>query len=193
MGFRSSSLTIKFANLLSSKTIPNLRNPIPPNPNDAKRIFMKLPYVKEMTGQISKEINSFLKKLDFKIQFCLVHETCNLRNLFAYKDRQNDLHRIGVVYKIKCSCNATYIGQTARNLVTRLNNHNPNSSTAQDTDVFRHLKDNPDHKIKFNEPEILAQSDHWRKLLISETLLVLQHNPDLNVEKISTPLYLFNT
>ena len=32
-----------------------------------KRIFMKLPYIKEMNGRIPKEINGFLKKLDFKV------------------------------------------------------------------------------------------------------------------------------
>ena len=37
--------------------------------DDTKRIFMKLPYIKEMNGHIPKEINGFLKKLDSKVTF----------------------------------------------------------------------------------------------------------------------------
>ena len=36
------------------------------------------------------------------------------------------------------------------------------------------------------------RSDHWRKLLIKETLMIQQRNPDLNSDKASIPLYLFN-
>ena len=40
---------------------------------------------------------------------------------------------------------------------------------------------------------ILAHSENWRKLLIKETLLVQNHKRSLNIDKISVPLYLFNT
>ena len=56
---------------------------------DTKRIFMKLPYIKEMNGHIPKEINGFLKKLDFKVTFILINETFNLKRLFTFKERQN--------------------------------------------------------------------------------------------------------
>ena len=110
---------------------------------NTKRIFMKLPYIKEMNGHIPKEINGFLKKLDFKVTFILINETFNLKRLFTFKERQNKLHRSSVVYRITCSCKSTYIGQTSRNLITRLKNHDPNSLHRQDTDVSKHLTDNP--------------------------------------------------
>ena len=161
--------------------------------DDTKRIFMKLPYIKEMNGHIAKEINGFLKKLDFKVTFILINETFNLKRLFTFKERQNKLHRSSVVYRITCSCKSTYIGQTSRNLITRLKNHDPNSPNRQDTDVSKHLTDNPDHKIDFDKTEIMAQTNHWRKLLITKTLLIQKHNPNLNVDRTSIPLYLFNT
>ena len=154
---------------------------------------MKLPYIKEMNGHIPKEINSFLKKFDFKVTFILINETFNLTRLFTFKERQNKLHRSSVVYRITCSCKSTYIGQTSRNLITRLKNHDPYSPNRQDTDVSKHLTDNPDHKIDFDKTEIMAQTNHWRKLLITETLLIQKHNPNLNVDRTSIPLYLFNT
>ena len=47
---------------------------------------MKLPYIKEMTGRIPKEINGFLKKMEFKVTFILINETFNLKRLFTFKD-----------------------------------------------------------------------------------------------------------
>ena len=98
----------------------------------------------------------------------------------------------GVVYEISCNCGSSYIGQTSRNLITRINNHDPSSKTPQDTDVARHLTDHPNHAVCYNNPIVLAGSDHWRKLLIKETLMIQRRNPDLNSDKASIPLYLFN-
>ena len=39
-------------------------------------------------------------------------------------------------------------------------------------DVTKHLTEKQDHSINFNDVVISAQSDHWRKLLIKETLLI---------------------
>ena len=38
-----------------------------------------------MNGHIPKEINGFLKKLDFKVTFILINETFNLKRLFTFK------------------------------------------------------------------------------------------------------------
>ena len=110
--------------------------------------------------------------------------------LFTFKERQNKLHRSSVVYRITCSCKSTYIGQTSRNLITRLKNHGRTSPNRQDTDVSKRLSDNPDHKIDFDKTEITAQTNHCRKLLITETLLIQKHNPNLNVDRTSIPLYI---
>ena len=69
-----------------------------------KRIFMKLPHIKEMNGHIPKEINTFLKNLDFKVTFILIDKTFNLKRLFTYKERQNKLHRFSIVCRITCIC-----------------------------------------------------------------------------------------
>ena len=58
---------------------------------------MKLSYIKKMNGHIPKEINGFLKKLDFKVTFILINETFNLKRLFTFKERQNKLHRSSVI------------------------------------------------------------------------------------------------
>ncbi|XP_071050947.1 uncharacterized protein [Onthophagus taurus] len=51
------------------------------------------------------------------------------------------------VYKILCKvCNATYIGQTGRNLKVRFKEHLKNDNSA----VFRHLRDNDHQKISYS-------------------------------------------
>ena len=135
-----------------------------------KKFFMRSPFIREISRQIEKGIKSFFAKLDFETNFLLLNDTYSLKNVFKHKEQQQILHQYGVVYEISCNCGSSYIGQTSRNLITRINNHDPSSKTPQDTDVTRHLTDNPNHAICFNNPIILARSDHWRKLLIKETL-----------------------
>jgi len=53
----------------------------------------------------------------------MCHRTYNIGKLFTYKYRQALLHLSGVVYQLSCSCGQTYVGQTKRNLITRLNEH----------------------------------------------------------------------
>ena len=49
-------------------------------------------------------------------------------------------------------------------VITRLKDDGPTSPNRQDTDVSEHLTNNPDHKIDFDETEIIAQTNHWQKL-----------------------------
>ena len=98
-----------------------------------------------------------------------------------------------MVYKLKCSRGNSYVGQTQRNLKFRLEEHNPSKFNHQNTDVVKHLYSHPDHFVDFKNPEIFASAFNHRELLIEETLLMQQQQPEINVDNFSTPLYLFNT
>ena len=100
------------------------------------------------------------------MQLHLIHTTCKLKKLFLYKDKQPHLQQFNVIYQLKCDCGVLYIGQTRRNLIIRLNNHNIDSPFQQKTDVSKHQVDNPNHKIDFNNCAILGFPNHWQKLLI---------------------------
>ena len=93
-----------------------------------------------------------------------------------------------MVYKLKCSCGHSYIGQTKRNLKFRLDEHNPLKSNHQATDVAKHLYTYPDHFMDFEYPEILASAFNYRELLIKETLLIQEQQPEINVDNFP-PLY----
>jgi len=83
--------------------------------------YCAIPYKKNFSKKISKSIiNSGLK-----IVF-----TCNNKLNSFIKTNKDDLsltQKCNVVYKISCSeCNASYVGQTKRQLNTRIKEHRQN-------------------------------------------------------------------
>ena len=86
----------------------------------SKIVYIKLLYVREISNQFSKKIDSFFQKFDTNMLLRLIHTTCKLKKLFPYKDKQPHLQQFNVIYQLKCDCGASYIGQTGRNLITRL-------------------------------------------------------------------------
>ena len=122
-------------------------------------------------------------------QFRFIHETNKLKKCFTYKDKQNHLHRSSVVYKLTCTCGSNDIGQTRRNLITRINEH----KFDQRSEVCKHLLTNPAHRLNFKQPEILGSIVGQKKLHLLESLLIQQHQPDLNVDGSAIPLLLLIT
>ena len=160
---------------------------------DIRKILLYLPYLGETSLQLEKELrNVFRKYLKELAHLSLIHKTHTIGDHFKYKDNQAHLERSNVVYKLKCSCGHSYIGQTQRNLKFRLDEHNPLKSNHQATDVVKHLYTYPDHFMDFKNPKILASAFNYRELLIEETLLIQTQQPEINVDNFSTPLYLFN-
>jgi len=55
----------------------------------------------------------------------------------------------------------------------KLNRNNPEcNNQSQETDVTRHLQNNPEHHIDFESSQILARRNNNRKLRINETSLI---------------------
>ena len=86
-------------------------------------------------------------------------------------------------------CPRLYIGQTRRNIKSRMEEHNPEAKFSYKTDVTKHSLDNPEHTIDFEHPEVLASALNLKKLLIKETILIQQHRPDINANDFSASLY----
>ena len=58
--------------------------------------------------------------------------------MFKHKEYQLTLLRSYVVYKLTCSCDSVYIGQTRRNLRALLDNHIPAANSNQQSDVAKY-------------------------------------------------------
>ena len=158
-----------------------------------RRILLYLPYLGETSLQLEKELRNFFRKyLKELAHLSLIHKTHAIEDHFKYKDKQAHLlERCNAVYKLKCSSGHSYIGQTQRHLKFRLDEHNPKSNH-QATDVVKHLYTYPG-RLDFKNPKILASAFNYRELLIKATLLIQEHQPEINVDSSSTTLYLFNT
>ena len=78
-------------------------------------------FIDRISTQIEKEIRKYLYA--YNIKLIMSHRNFTIRKLFPYEDCQSLLHSSGVVYQLTCSCGQNDIGQTKRNLITRLSEH----------------------------------------------------------------------
>ena len=109
---------------------------------------------------------------------------------FRCKDKQPLLMKSGIVYKLTCSCGSTYIGQTRRNLLSKIEEH----ATSEKSEVCKHLLQNPTHCVEFNTSMILgSENDTARLLILWSHCLSKEQTLDLNNDSQSCPLMIFNT
>jgi len=129
---------------------------------------LQLPYLGSISNNIRQELSSFIRhKAVVNVKLHCFQSTRKLQRWFSVKDRQALLNRFNVVYKLTCSCGASYIGQTQRNLISCIEEHRTSLSSL----VCRHLQANPHHRVDFHNPEVIG-SDNWRRLQILESLLI---------------------
>ena len=174
---------------LNRKYVVTQQRGVPAEPSPSpKYIWLQLPYLGSISNNIWQELSSFIRhKAVVNMKLRCFQSTRKLQSWFSVKDRQALLHRFNAVYKLTCSCGASYIGQTQRNLINRIKEHRMSISSS----VCRHLQANPDHRVDFHNPEVIA-SDNWRRLQILESLLIQEHKPELNANIPSMHLCIFN-
>ena len=90
-----------------------------------------------------------------------------------------------VIYRGTCTCNQVYIGETARNLEVRVNEH---SDINKQSEPAKHLKKHPEHKFIW---DILTSAHSWTKRKIKEAFYIARFNPDLNKQVQSFHLTLY--
>ena len=108
-------------------------------------ISMLLPYLGEISYIVRREMQRLVHCFSITpFQFHYIHESNKLKKAFTYKDKQNNLRLSSVIYKLTCTCASNYIGQTRRNLITRINEH----KFDQRSEVCKHLLANPTHRCQ---------------------------------------------
>ncbi|CAF3018122.1 unnamed protein product [Rotaria sp. Silwood2] len=92
---------------------------------------------------------------------------------FREKIKGNNTRKIGVVYKIDCSnCDNFYIGQTGKNVEERIQQHQDNLKKINppNNKIVEHVITNQ-HRLKFDNPTILAYDNNKQRREMKETLL----------------------
>ena len=131
-----------------------------------KKILIRLPFLGVLSVQICNELKSFLHKhTDDKASVYIVDALSEIGENFRFTDKQPLRMKLGIVYKLSCSYGSTYIGQTRRNLLSGIKEH----ATLENSEVCKHLLQNPTHRVDFNTHTILGSENNTAGLLILES------------------------
>ena len=126
-------------------------------------------------GQKSDELAKKVRKFGVSVVFT----TRKLKTaLPSLKSAIPKLLQSHVVYHITCSsCNASYVGQTARHLTTRLKEHSrPSTNVGSHLATFETTMENAEVKI-------LDKSPNLNKLLTLEALYITSKTPTINLKE----------
>ena len=103
------------------------------------------------------------------------------RLLTNVKDKDKPEDRQGAVYKIKCcNCQASYIGETGRNLSTRLTEH---KRATRNGDVNNHIAEHhlqTKHQIDWDSTTCITYStDYYQRLTLESSFTIQDYvHPD---------------
>ena len=105
-------------------------------------------------------------------------------DLFSLKSRIPSYLRSCVVYYFVCAgCNASYVGETARHLETRIHEHF-NKATSP-SNIFSHLRNNKSCKLACNEScfKVIDSARSEYTLKLKEAMHIKWIKPKLNGQK----------
>ena len=108
------------------------------SPNKKEGRYFKLPYVGFFSRHTHNKIKGIIKKLcKDQVSVNLVFVPYKIGGMFSTKDKIPSFLKSMVVYKFVCaSCNACYVGETARHLPTRIKEH---LKTDKKSHIYQHL------------------------------------------------------
>lgn len=128
-------------------------------------------------GNLTSKIKNCFKDEKVKIS---TYNTKTIKMLYSkLKDTTPNPLKSNVVYKIKCSeCDGTYVGQTSQWLKSRLTLHKSDIRTMNPRCALAVHSMKKDHKIDFENTEVLCTEGKYNKRLIQEMINIRnQENP----------------
>ena len=126
------------------------------NRNPTPVTAVTIPYIKGTSETISWILQPY--------NICVAHKPATmLRQLLTnVKDKDTPNNRQGAVYKIKCSdCQASYIGETGRNLNRRLMEHKQATKTGDANNHIAVHHQLTNHNIDWDSAQCLTYSTNY--------------------------------
>ena len=137
-----------------------------------KKGHVTLPYV----GHCSDAVARMIRKAGVAVHL-KPYNTLRSR-LVHPKDKVDKDDKAGLVYHVKCGdCDATYVGETERNLKKRISEHRQVSSP-----VGHHLNYNK-HSLSKENVSVLHQENDWYRRGVAESIYIAMEEPILNRDK----------
>jgi len=154
---------------------------------DIKKKNFVISYIRNILEITASLINKSNLKVDFK--------SLNKINKFVrvHKDQTEHTHKKNVVYKIHCKdCDVSYVGQTKRQLRTRVKEHRDNIIELNDNIIKLNESKHsviPEHMLSCNHSfhrdkvKILDTELNYNKRLILEMLHIKEQFNSINSQK----------
>jgi len=125
----------------------------------SEKKFFTIPYL----NSISESFIPIIKKYGYDIAFTIPHTL----NTFIKcgKDSLDPMSHLGVVYKITChDCNASYVGQTKKQLRTRIKEHvsDINKKNGSPSVISEHRL-NFNHEFEWENIKIMDNEQSYKK------------------------------
>ena len=142
-----------------------------------------IPYIKGTSETIARILQSYNIRVAHK-------PITTLRQLLTnVKDKDEPSDRRGAVYKIKCcDCQATYIGETGRNLNVRLTEH---KRATRNGDINNHIAEHhlkTNHRIDLDSAECVTYStDYYQRITLESWFTNLEQTPLNRCQQLPAP------
>ena len=134
--------------------------------------IMKLPYAKHLE-KFKRPLQKIETKLVFTYNNKLSHNLCS--------NKPKSVATKSGVYEIPCKiCNKIYVGESGRDLKTRVREHQYDIKTGNENNaMFVHLRDS-NHPIDFKNARLVYPSNSIRRRHIIESALIEKHKSNDN-------------
>ncbi|XP_067216923.1 reticulocyte-binding protein homolog 1 isoform X1 [Linepithema humile] len=143
---------------------------------EKEKKYFTIPYMKNDTKKLEKKIKEH--------GFSPAYSCHNKLNTYIKtgKDKLEHKKQNDIVYQINCNqCEATYIGQTGRQLQIRIKEHRKDINKKTGTlSVISEHKIKYNHEFEWDNVKILDKEPTYRKRLISEMIHIKRHTQAIN-------------
>lgn len=128
---------------------------------DIKNNFFVIPYINNISDMIAPTI----RKSEFLVEYRCLNKLDRI--IKVQKDKNKHSSKSSIIYKINCKdCEATYVGQTKRQLGTRIKEHAKNIrlESSRHSVVTEHII-NKQHTFDWDNVKILDTEIHYKTYL----------------------------
>ena len=162
-----------------------------------KPIYVKFPFIGKDSYSLRRKLNSLIGRFYPQLSpFIIFQNYRTIGSFFKIKDKLPPLLASSVIYKYSCGqCSSTYIGETVKQLKVRICQHrglsfrtNQRLATMMHSSIRDHAVGS-DHPITDSNFKIL-DSCPKSKLKTLESIYIHSHNPSLNDQSTSKPLFI---
>src|SRR5436190_18793427 len=140
--------------------------------------YFTVPYI----SNLSERFKNITKGIDVRISYFSLNKINNI--VRTHKDALPHMSRSNIVYKINCNnCDASYVGQTGRQLMTRIKEHKNHIKRKNPTkSVVTEHRIDLRHDFDWDNIEVLDHEPIYHKRLVSEMLYIKRQKNSINLQ-----------